>query len=316
MSQVIKSAFAKLYTDFYSLSFITDNGKKKHELKLRKIYVIVAVFVILLSISLSILMTTTNQVLSSDLNTNKHNLEELNSYAENQKNEIETLEKEFVSINEKLSSYSDLEEEIRDIVGLDKEESLNIATIQVSRSGGLRTASGAAITQLAFTPDDFHSEAEIVNNQLDEKLVEMNDLVVEVEEKLRFLEAYPDRWPASGYVSSGYGYRNHPITGRREFHAAIDIANSSNTTIRASGAGKVTFSGYYGGYGYCVIIDHGYGYKTLYAHNRSITVKKGEYVVKGQAISKMGRTGTATGNHVHFEVIKNGKKINPYNTLK
>ena len=110
-------------------------------------------------------------------------------------------------------------------------------------------------------------------------------------------------------LTSKYGYRSGG------FHTGIDLASKYGTTIVASDGGKVVFSGWNGGYGNCVIIDHGNGYETLYAHNSKNVVKKGDKVSKGDKIAEMGSTGNSTGNHVHFEVRKNGKHQNPYNYL-
>ena len=121
------------------------------------------------------------------------------------------------------------------------------------------------------------------------------------------------KWPLETYryISSGYGYRTHPITKRLSFHNGIDIPAPKNTSVLASDDGIVTFSGYKSGYGNVVEIKHFDNKKTLYAHNNSIVVNVGEVVKRGQVIAKVGSTGDSTGNHVHFEVKINDKRINP-----
>ncbi len=313
MNQVTKNIFVKLYNEYYSLNIYTDHHHKKHTFKIRKLFILFFILTIAFAITASVLLTNLNKDLNSALNAKESNLKELNENATQQKEEIETLTNEFVSINEKIESISNLETEIRNLTGLEKDISTNLASIQVSRSSSVRT-SFSAIKAVSNT--NFETATDQMNNQLDDKLEEMNELIDEVEAQIEYLSSYPDAWPTYGRISSGYGYRYHPITGRRQFHAALDIANSRNTPIYASGKGKVIYSGYYGGYGYCVIIDHGYGYKTLYAHNNRLLVSRGDWVEKDDIIAKMGNTGTSTGYHVHFEVIQNGRKINPYNTLK
>ncbi len=96
-------------------------------------------------------------------------------------------------------------------------------------------------------------------------------------------------------------------------HRAVDLSGNTGVAIFASKAGTVEFSGYDGAYGYCVVIDHGDGYKTRYAHASALCVKKGETVTQGQQVAKLGNTGRSTGPHLHFEVIKNGNRVNPSN---
>ncbi len=114
-----------------------------------------------------------------------------------------------------------------------------------------------------------------------------------------------------GYLS-GYGYRIHPIHKVKKFHKGIDFTAPSGTAIQATGDGKVTrVEKRNSGYGVNVTIDHGYGYKTLYAHMKSVDVKKGEKVSRGQKIGTVGSTGASTAPHCHYEVHYNGKAINP-----
>ena len=121
------------------------------------------------------------------------------------------------------------------------------------------------------------------------------------------------KWPIENYryISSVYGYRIHPITKKISFHNGIDIPAPENTSIVASDDGIVIFVGCKSGYGNVVEIEHFDSKKTLYAHNNSIVVSKGQVVKKGQVIAKVGSTGNSTGNHVHFEIKINNQRINP-----
>lgn len=123
------------------------------------------------------------------------------------------------------------------------------------------------------------------------------------------------RWPCNGTITSYFGRRNTGIKGASTYHEAIDIANSYGTPIYASDGGTVTYSGWRGGYGYLVIIDHGNGYQTYYGHNSSLVVSVGEHVYKGQQIARMGSTGVSSGNHCHFGILINGTFVNPLNYL-
>jgi len=125
--------------------------------------------------------------------------------------------------------------------------------------------------------------------------------------------------PIGGRISSPFGWRTHPIFNSRTFHSGVDIAGPNKGSIRASNGGKVIYSGWYGGYGKVVILDHGTvngkPTTTLYAHMSSIKVGQGQYVKKGDVIGFEGTTGYSTGPHVHFEVRINGKPNNPLNYI-
>ena len=123
--------------------------------------------------------------------------------------------------------------------------------------------------------------------------------------------------PSSQRVTSEYGYRIHPISGTRKLHAGIDIGAAGGANIVAGDSGTVILSsfGYNGGYGNYVIINHGNGVTTRYAHCSNLYVSVGQTVTKGQVIAAVGSTGASTGNHCHFEVRINGVSQNPRNYL-
>lgn len=114
-----------------------------------------------------------------------------------------------------------------------------------------------------------------------------------------------------GWLSSHYGYRTDPFTGKRAWHAGVDFAGKEGSNVLSVAAGVVTWSGERWGYGNLVEVSHGDGYSTRYAHCKEVHVKVGDIVQKEQIIAKMGSTGRSTGPHVHYEVIKDGKTLNP-----
>ena len=125
------------------------------------------------------------------------------------------------------------------------------------------------------------------------------------------LKHTPSIMPTWGRITSGFGWRRDPFTGKRTFHNGIDVANKTGTPIVAAASGEVVYIGRMGRLGLCVKINHGYGYKSLYGHIKNSTVKVGEKVKRGNIIAYMGSSGRSTGTHLHYSIFKHGKAVNP-----
>lgn len=122
-------------------------------------------------------------------------------------------------------------------------------------------------------------------------------------------------YPCDGAMTSGFGYRVHPILGYTRFHSGLDFGVDYGTPIRAATRGKVLFAGWYGGYGQAVILDHGNGVTTLYGHASELYVSEGQVVQRGETIAAVGSTGFSTGPHLHFEVRLAGEPVDPFEYL-
>lgn len=145
--------------------------------------------------------------------------------------------------------------------------------------------------------------------QLDAQLAAVDFML---EQKNTAVHAKPHTWPtAGGWISSGFGPRIDPFSGRPAIHRGVDIANHFGAPVLAASTGVVTFAGKMEDFGYVVDIDHGYGYKTRYAHLSSLTVHVGDVMVDRQMLGRIGSTGHSTGPHLHYEVRHDGKLINP-----
>jgi len=118
-------------------------------------------------------------------------------------------------------------------------------------------------------------------------------------------------YPSDGEITSGFGWRMHPILGYQRFHSGVDFGADYGSTIRAADRGVVIFAGWYGGYGNAVIIDHGNNITTLYGHSSGLYVSEGQAIERGQPIAAVGSTGLSTGPHLHFEVRQNGEPVDP-----
>jgi len=123
--------------------------------------------------------------------------------------------------------------------------------------------------------------------------------------------ATPKGYPVEGNISSPYGRRDNPFSGQRTFHSGVDISATPGMPIRATADGVVSYSGWAQSSGYVVLIEHGCGFSTAYAHNRGNAVRVGQRVKRGEIVGYIGSTGKSTGPHVHYEVWERGKRINP-----
>jgi murein DD-endopeptidase MepM/ murein hydrolase activator NlpD len=129
------------------------------------------------------------------------------------------------------------------------------------------------------------------------------------------LASTPSIWPSAGWVTSGFGPRISPFTGRRQLHAGLDIAADFGTEIVAPARGRVVFAGSKGALGKTLVLDHGHGLRTTYGHAAELFVKRGQHVERGTRIASVGSTGRSTGPHLHYAVEVNGKPVDPTNYI-
>jgi murein DD-endopeptidase MepM/ murein hydrolase activator NlpD len=225
------------------------------------------------------------------------NMEMISLIYENDKNLVISLK----------DSYAKIEKQKNELVAMKKSLSSKEASL---------TAGKAAIAskKTAVTSE---------NKKLEAKLDALNKEADRIIKEIQALSGNANyaggklSWPTPGYtrVTSEFGYRIHPILGYRKLHTGIDIAAPYGATVIAANSGKVIASYYNSGYGNMIIVDHGGGIATLYAHLSSRLVKVGTYVKRGQTIAKVGSTGMSTGPHLHFEVRLNGVYQNPRSYL-
>lgn len=167
-------------------------------------------------------------------------------------------------------------------------------------------------------PEEDGGQVSGLQRQIDQ-IRQAIDLRRESQEEIRgflndqrsLLAARPKGWPVKGWMTSDFGMRNSPFTGRPKMHEGLDIAARTGTPIYAAADGIISRAETVEGYGKLVVIDHGYGYKTYYGHNSKLFVKVGQRTKRGDLISAVGNTGSSTGSHLHYEVRLNGIPLNP-----
>lgn len=216
-------------------------------------------------------------------------------------------------INKKVAVLDELEFKVRDLVAMQSGSQRAIKQVAI---GGkevdiLRDYFAVSDRREKEFFDNLNDTLLVMSTELDKRESSLSELVNYLEEQRLIMLSTPTIWPVRGWISSPFGFRSSPFTGRRVFHEGLDIAARYGLDIHATAKGIVVFSGEKSGYGKIVTIDHGYGYMTRYSHNSRNIVKVGDKVNKGDVIAKVGSTGRSTGPHVHYEVLVNGIPVNP-----
>ncbi len=197
---------------------------------------------------------------------------------------------QFIEISATINALKRTESEFRRLFSLGSKEKV-LENVHPTDSGSI---------DVDALKDQIRSTMERVNG-IREYLKEQKDIYL----------ATPRGWPVPGNITSAYGNRKNPFHGGYDFHSGIDISTGSGTPVKATADGVVSFSGWSGGSGNLVALEHGFGYSTFYAHNKRNTVKVGQFVKRGEVIAYAGSTGSSTGPHSHYEIWKDGKHINP-----
>jgi len=177
-----------------------------------------------------------------------------------------------------------------------------------SFSTSLERETGSMVALLAGNLEELDQQAKV-------QAVSLQQLDEFFKNQKSFLSSTPSVWPTRGWVTSGFGMRKSPFTGRKEKHKGWDIGARLGSTIRATADGVVRVSGRESGYGKMLEIDHGYGISTRYGHNSKNLVKVGDRVKRGDKIALVGSTGRSTGPHLHYEVRLSGVAVNPRNYI-
>jgi len=267
---------------------------------------------IMLSLALYVFVSGAGFYFLNDLYKERSVLTQYKEENLNLKDKIAGYESQLISINYKIAGVLELEDKVRNLAsyGQPTQEGKQLAV------GGKEVDVLQDLSKVSERKDkrffeELNSTITSLGAEIEKRAVSLSELADFLEEQKLMLSSTPTIWPVKGWISSGFGYRVSPFTGRRVFHEGLDIATKYNTPVKAAAKGVVVFSGRKAGYGKTIIVDHGYGYITKYGHNNKLLVKAGDKISKGDLIAEVGSTGRSTGPHVHYEVLVNGIPVNP-----
>ncbi len=246
----------------------------------------------------------TNRLLHEQINAQK-------GIIVNQNTQIQTFATEINKLKSKIVTLNNFEEKIRVIANLDqKKGQKELFGVGGSIPEDLTTDIDVQRFQTGLLRE-MHQQVDQLHMVTTGQKSGLSTLLNALEGQKNLLASTPAIKPSKGYLTSRFGYRISPFTGRRELHKGLDIANREGTTIMAPADGTVKFVGRRGLLGKTVIIDHGHGMVTRYGHLKGYLKKRGDPVTRGERIAEMGNTGRSTGPHLHYEVLLNGVPVNP-----
>lgn len=228
----------------------------------------------------------------------------------NQRKQIQTFAKEINDLKAKVMALKKTEGKLRVIANLESTAKDGLFGVGGSMPEDLKTNLDLQEKHNSLVRE-MHEQVDHLQAAVTNQSGVFESLLKHLDDRMNLLACTPTIRPTDGWVTSRYGYRSSPFTDKREFHKGLDIATRGGMPIVATANGVVSYVGSKGQLGRIVVIDHGYGLVTRYAHVKKALVKRGEKVKRGQKIAIVGSSGRATGPHVHYEVLLNGLPVNP-----
>ena len=235
-------------------------------------------------------------------------------------NKLSKLSQETEKIREEFNEIKEENRQIKEMIDFKDKEGLSNNDHDSSKTTSNKLPEAQAVSKSKANPPSgvlistTKHNISSLNEGISRKKEDLSNLKQDIIKYKDYLAAKPQGWPilgGKGRITSEYGYRFHPIKQKRLFHEGLDIGVWYNHKVVATGHAKVVFAGWKSGYGRAVILDHGYGYRTLYGHNNKLLVRTGEVVKRGEAIALSGNSGRSTGPHLHYEILVNGRHTNP-----
>ncbi len=284
----------------FTVMIIPEDGENVRRLKVRRGLLTLAVTALLLFVGVFAYFTHSFYTLQFD----QTELQRLRLVNSQQRHDLQRLIADVDLLREELAGLAETDARVRQLADIDSSpKAVPVAIGGIPESGNVEVVDQLQqqINQLQVAIDLRRQSQEDVRNLL-------NDQV-------SISRATPKGWPTKGWITSYFGMRQIPDGTGRRIHEGLDIAANTGTPVYATADGIVARVEYSKSYGKTVVVDHGYGYRTLYAHNSRNSIKRGTRVRRGDKLAEVGNTGISTGPHLHYEVQLNGVPIDPRKTL-
>lgn len=227
--------------------------------------------------------------------------------------QIESIQSAIADLGARAALDPSLARTMDKLPALVKARAMGGTSVPVTGTGTAKQESPYARTLSALSnPDDTFGLLRTLLEGLESRLQSVR---TNVEKRNALAAATPSIWPAQGWLTSTMGPRTDPLTGDADYHGGLDIAGEKGQPVYATAAGVVMQAGFSGGYGNLIVLDHGFGLETRYGHLSAFLVHQGDHVKRGEMIGRLGSTGRTTGAHLHYEVMANGRLLNPLQLL-
>ncbi len=326
---VVRSVTAKRGRKLFTIMIVPHSERSVYSFSIHLTTLQVASFVLIV-LSLSLLIFAN---VYQDMKANMAELKELRLVNREQRQQLEALMTETDQLKDNMQRLSELDRQIREILSTSQDFSrvqlstpyqpsqVKPASVSGGQGGGDGYSAASILPgnersaqvsrDLLSRADSLQTDLETVKSDMSTRENSFEDLRKQLVENQIYQAAKPSVFPTNGSITSGFGFRSSPLGFGTEYHTGLDIAAAYGTPIIATGDGKVVFAGWRGSYGRAVVIEHGYGFSTMYGHTQKIVVKVGDRVTKGQTIAYVGSSGRSTGPHLHYEVWVYDKPVNP-----
>jgi len=321
----------KYFFDELSITIIPSPDKKIKNFSIRRVFPVTISLLIIVTVTMLSYLYNNYYTGFLELTNTAEELKIVRAENERLRTELYVLAQETEELMGYLNELQEYKEEIKGMIGMveTKEEETESVALELHTSISSNQVLPARLPIGGGDMQFYHpswqvidrakENIDLIKRELPDRREEFSNLESSVKEYNALMAATPSIWPLAdkgdSYISSNFGWRKDPFTGRQALHEGLDIGTWYNTPVLATADGVVTFAGNKGGYGVMVIVEHGYGYETRYAHLNKVKVKKGQKVSRGDAIALSGNSGRSSGPHLHYEVRINNIPQNPRNYI-